>query len=367
MRDVLKYRNGQGSQELPVRDILSLRPWKGQVGIEIEVEGNKFPKYEEDGSRKHRLIPKRWDYRKDGSLRGVDNAEYVTNGPVKFSDVPDVVDSLWDMFDEYGSVLDVSNRTSVHVHLNAQEFYLNRLCAFVALYMSVEEILTEWCGQHRVGNMFCLSTRDAPAVVQNIKRFLTNKWRGRGVSPFPDYLHYSGLNLQALCKYGSIEVRTMRGALEPSEVTRWVSVLQHIYDLSDTFPDPRDICENFSGHDPLDYARMVLGEHCEQILQDVSFAPDKIRDSLYDGIRIAQDLCYCRNWSDFKKSDLKPDAFNRNAKNVLQSINEYFPQISNSVVIGDYVAGDFTISPTPVEYIPIDMTTATHDEHYEEF
>jgi len=319
VKSSFKFREQTKEINLSIIGKFGLKVTKGDVGIEIEVEGNKFPKQDPDTGDRHKLIPKQWGYHHDGSLRGKDNAEYVLKTPLPFDEVPEAVIALWKMFDEFGSVLDVSNRTSVHVHLNAQNFYLNRLCAFVALYMSVEDLLTEWCGSHRVGNLFCLRSKDAPAISQVLKEFLCGV-KSMRMSPFPDGFHYAGLNLGALTKFGSLEVRTMRGATTPEEVIRWVEVLRHIYDLSESFEDPRAICENFSGHDPYEYAKMVLGQHCDTIITETGFTTDRLRGSLYEGIRIAQDLCYCRDWSDYVPTKIAPDPFRRNPKKVLESM-----------------------------------------------
>src|SRR5690349_22399742 len=149
---------------------VGVKETKGDIGIEIEVEGNKFPKHAYEGydAVDPERIPKQWDYHRDGSLRGEDNAEYVLKKPLKFSEVPKAINDLWQMFSDYGTVLDVSNRTSVHVHLNVQDFYINRLCSFAAMYLSVEDILTGWCGDHRVGNLFCLRAKDTPAIVTEL-------------------------------------------------------------------------------------------------------------------------------------------------------------------------------------------------------
>jgi len=333
VKSSFKFREQTKEINLSIIGKFGLKVTKGDVGIEIEVEGNKFPKQDPDTGNKHKLIPSEWSYHHDGSLRGKDNAEYILTKPLLFDEVPDAVVKLWKMFDEYGSVLDVSNRTSVHVHLNAQNFYLNRLCAFVALYMSVEDLLTEWCGSHRVGNLFCLRSKDAPAISQVLKEFLCGVKTMR-MSPFPDSFHYAGLNLAALTKFGSLEVRTMRGATTPEEVIRWVEVLRHIYDLSESFEDPRAICENFSGHDPYEYAKMVLGQHCDTIITETGFSTDRLRGSLYEGIRIAQDLCYCRDWSDYVPTKIAPDPFRRNPKKVLESMG----------------LGDSPSSPSPIAF-----------------
>lgn len=318
MKSAFKFKNRELAVNLCVRDLIGLRATAGQVGIEVEVEGNKFPKTDPDSGGKHKLIPKEWSYHHDGSLRGQDNAEYVLAKPLPFDEVPDAVHRLWGMFDDYGTVLSESNRTSVHVHLNVQEFFLDRLCSFIALYMSVEELLTQWCGEHRVGNLFCLRGKDAPLVLHFTKRFLTHP---RGRDSFPESFHYAGLNLHALCKLGSLEVRTMRGAMTPETIIRWVEVLRHIYDLSAQFKDPRDICSQFSGRDVREYAELVLGQHCNTILAELNIDADTLRTSLLDGIRIAQDLCYCRDWSEYKPTVLAKDPFDRKPAKVLKNLS----------------------------------------------
>ena len=126
-----------------IQSITRGKPCKGDVGIEIEMEGNKFFK---DNTTLNEIG---WSYHKDGSLRGHDNAEYVLTSPIKFSDVPDSVNKLWKIINDFGTKLDDSNRTSVHVHLNCQQFHVNRLASFAALYFCFEEILTEYCGGYR--------------------------------------------------------------------------------------------------------------------------------------------------------------------------------------------------------------------------
>jgi hypothetical protein len=276
---------------------------KGQVGLEIECEGNKFRK---EG------LPKPWSYHKDGSLRGKDNAEYVFATPQKFKDVPRHVDKLFEMFREDGTVLDESNRTSVHVHLNIQDFYLNRLTSLMALWIILEEVLTEWCGEHRVGNLFCLRAKDAPNVVNAIGRFI----RSDMLTPLGDGLHYSGMNPQAIVKLGSLEFRTLRGVNEPQPIKDWVSILQRLYNVSGDYPDPRVLCEAFSGIGPLQFFEELLGPLSRVVRDGVTFAEDQIRESMYDGVRMAQDLCYCRDWDRFKAIDLKPDPFGRNIRDV---------------------------------------------------
>ena len=287
----------------PLREILERSPVKGDIGIEIEVEGARLPK-EPEG-----LNPW-WAYHKDGSLRGEDNAEYVLKKPILFNQVPEALDSLWKLFESHKSRLDESNRTSVHVHLNCQEFYLNRLTSFLAIYTCFEEVLTEWCGDHRVGNLFCLRAKDAPGSVYRIKKFIQSDGR----QELNEGLHYSGLNTHALTKFGSVEIRALRGCSDPETIRQWVGILQRIYDASGTYQDPRTICDLFSQGGPTNFFETILGEWSPIVRKGVSMSEPQIRDSMYEGIRLAQDLCYCRDWDLFKPVQVRADPFGRRSR-----------------------------------------------------
>lgn len=299
--------------------LLNKRLIKGDIGIEIEVEGNKFQKTN---------IPSPWSYHKDGSLRGEDNAEYVLIKPIAFAKVPEAIKILWDMFAEYGSVLDESNRTSVHIHLNMQKFHMNRLTTFFALYFSVEELLTAWCGEHRVGNLFCLRAKDATAIVSQLKKFIVNEGRYE----IRESMHYAGMNAQALHKFGSIEIRTLRGVNDPQIILDWVSILERLYNLSAEFPDPRDLPPLFSSEGPMNFLDIVLGDKADTIRNGIDYSPEQIRDALYEGIRFAQDLCYCRDWSLFQPTDIKEDPFNRDLNSVASALSGQGASLNLSTV-----------------------------------
>jgi hypothetical protein len=327
---------------------------KGEVGIEIEVEGNKFPKgvsphYPQGVSPD--LIPPQWRYVKDGSLRGQDNAEYIFAKPLMFSDVPKALEDLWAMFKKFGSKLDDSNRTSVHVHLNAQKWHMNRLTAFMALYYCLEEVLTAWCGEHRVGNLFCLRAKDAPAIIRQVRDFITSDGR----ATVGGNHHYAALNLNALTKHGSIEVRTMRGTQDSETIINWVAILERLYNLSSEYSDPRDICGLFSAAGPMEFFDTLLGDKAYVVRQGISMSEEEIRDSMYEGIRLAQDLCYCRDWDTFKPMEFKPDPFGRKPKKVmsgLQAAIDQYEYVNNAGPVTTNVPGGFISAPIPTHWVP---------------
>lgn len=302
-------RKTSDKKSFKIGTTLGRPPTAGDIGIEIEVEGNKFPLSNKApwGSCDADKIPSQWEHHHDGSLRGNRNAEYVLKKPLKFDQVDKAIDDLWTMFKDYGSVLDDSNRTSVHVHLNAQDWHFSRFTSFLALYFCVEEVLTNWCGDHRVGNLFCLRAKDAPDIVYQLKQFIKND----GQWDIPKRLHYGGLNCHALVKHGSLEIRALRGVTEPEPVKTWVGVLRRLYDLSGEYKDPRGVCEGFSGAGPLSYLQNILGPYSQTVIEGCGLDSQRIMESMYEGIRLAQDLCYCRDWEDVKEDDSTPDPFGR--------------------------------------------------------
>jgi hypothetical protein len=259
----------------------------GIVGIEIEVEGKNLPKADN-------IPASEWKYDKDGSLRGEENAEYIFQGPCSWEHADKRLDILWDAFKKKGAILDDSNRTSVHVHLNCQQFHLNRLASFAALYFAVEEVLTDWCGDHRVGNLFCLRGQDAPAIISTLADYI----RSNGSSMcFFDGLHYSAFNIQAIQKFGSVEIRTLRGVSEVGLVKTWLAVLRRLYDMSAEFKDPRDVLGLFSQGGPLNFFYTVLGKELgDELLKTVDYDEEKLTKSLFNGVRLIQPVCYCRDW-----------------------------------------------------------------------
>lgn len=293
----------------------------GEIGLEIEVEGNKFPK-PPDAAGTHTPVKmpglKGWRYVHDGSLRGEDNAEYLFDGPCLFSEVEGRVTALFAALDKFGSVMTDSNRTSVHVHLNVQSFHFNRLASFLGLYFCFEEILTEWCGEHRVGNLFCLRAKDAPAIVSQIRRYIASD----GGIRLNDNLHYSAANVHALVKHGSIEFRTLRGVSDPTTILEWVSFLQRLYEISADYVDPRQVTDGFSGAGPVAFFESIFGSLAETIRRDVPWDDERLSDSLYEGIRLAQDICYCRDWPAYNAMVLKDDPFGRDSAKVAKSIKK---------------------------------------------
>lgn len=291
VHDVFIRRENTDEYRDNIQNILKKRPVSGDVGIEIEMEAdNRLPKGddEEEGPE----IGTYWRYHHDGSLRGADNAEYVLCAPIPFNSVPAAANELFTILSDYGTIINQSNRTSLHVHLNVQKLYLDQLCSLVSLLFCVEEILIAFSGPHRVGNLFCLSANDAPAIANDFKTF----FQENGHYKFSDNLHYANINPHSISKFGSLEIRCMRGPDSPELVIQWVSILERLYNLSKTYSDPRKVVQGLSTMGGVAFLRNIFDTFYEPIRDSIGWTDAQMRDAAYRGVRIAQDIAYCKDW-----------------------------------------------------------------------
>jgi hypothetical protein len=305
---VFVKKEAKRSEDLTVAVQSGLRPRKGDVGLEIEVEAKTAGAF---AKMKIPQVATYWTYHNDGSLRGNDNAEFTLINPLTFEEADKAVDLLFDEFKKNKATLAESGRTSVHVHLNVGSFYQNRLASLLALWYINEEILSFFCGEHRAGNLFAQRAKDAERVISEAKAWFETK--GEYGIPGEDGLHYSALNIGALYKFGSVEIRTMRGLTEPESVKQWVRILRKIYDASANFPDPRTIIEQFSVFGPTEFFHNLFGDEANIILKALS-AEVNVAQSLFEGMRFAQDIAYVRDWSTFNPVKTVTDPFGRRTK-----------------------------------------------------
>lgn len=217
-----------------VREYFGHKAVKGEVGIEIEMEGHQFPLN----------VGTLWKGVPDGSLRGDENIEYVLNKPVARDKVEDALSILKKKLKANGTIVDnKSPRTSVHVHINVQELTFTQVVNFAVLYMIMEELMVKFCGPHREGNLFCLRVKDAEGLLNILENAIVrDAWNDVG----GNIVRYASLNLGALSKYGSLEFRAMRGSDDPELILTWVNMLLHIKDMAMQYDKASDIVSNFS-------------------------------------------------------------------------------------------------------------------------
>lgn len=199
---------------MKLRNYLEL-PTQGDVGIELEIEGEVSPVSQS----------KYWESKHDGSLRG--GLEYVTQGAIPLAEVGKAMVFLNRIFEKRGAKPVFSFRTSSHVHVNVLDLDEQQYLNTVYLYWLFEPVLIEASGDSRKSNRFCLSTRDSDSPISSlIKTFRVGfNWRNIRSVFRPDYCKYSAINLATTGSLGTIEVRTMEGSLDPERIENWCKLL----------------------------------------------------------------------------------------------------------------------------------------------
>lgn len=265
-----------------VREWMRVRNTAGDVGIEVEVEGTNLPHIDEY-----------WNVTHDGSLRG-EALEYVFKRPLELSKAKEALDYLGHHLSKKGvSVLD-SGRCGVHVHVNCQKLNIVELYNFFTLNFILEDLLTAFCGESRVGNLFCLRAKDAEYLIEQLSTAAETKdFRPIFAS---DDLRYAAMNVKSLPQYGSLEFRAMRGTTDPDLIYKWASILVHLREVAKTYPHPAEIVMEMSAGGGEAFMRNVLGEYADEFM---SF--DDWEQSLTDGARIAQDVAYAGDWEELSR------------------------------------------------------------------
>lgn len=244
-------------------------PIEGEVGIEVEVEGDNLPRVFEAA------VP--WEAVRDGSLRG-ESMEYVLKKPTTRNKYGLCLDVLRNQLRE--SEIYDSDRCGVHVHINCQELSVDQVISFITTYLCFEEVLVKWCGDRRVGNLFCLRTSDAPGLLQYVIRLKQRKHVGVVAT---DRIRYGSINLKALATYGSLEFRAMRSDLGEGVIEKWVRMLLAIKDYS-VDKTPEEVIGDFSINGPQDFFNDVLGEWRQDL--------NPTDRELTDGMRNAQEVAF---------------------------------------------------------------------------
>ncbi len=274
-------------REAKMVELLRCRPKQGEVGIEIELEGHGVGQIESNNM---------WMTEMDGSLRG-ESIELVLKAPAPRHLVPVRLKKMKEMVE--GCVIKDTGRAGIHIHVNIQELTPREYTQFLVLYLIFEEVLVDWCGNDRVGNLFCLRASDANYGLQII-RSIIQSWAFRDLDT--DNIRYASVNLKATATYGSIEFRALRSTVDTDVIQTWVDILLNLKDEAKKYESPPDIVEELS----------VLGVEgfFNKILGDFNIPFDHMQ--VMSGVRNAQYIAYCRNdWSclmnDDKKAPLVPN------------------------------------------------------------
>lgn len=251
---------------MKIHEILRKIAVSGDVGIELEMEGSNLPFYLNQGNRPI-SISAYWSIVHDGSLR--DGAEYLLTKPLSADKVPDALREMQKMMDEAKSRPAYSFRTSTHVHVNVSNMEYKKVLNFLYLYSLLESLITNVCGERRVGNRFCLRISDAEGCLHVLMKLISaNSSGGRGFYRHlaEDAAKYSAMNVVPMGTKGSVEFRAMEGHNDWERLCRWVDTLLNLRLMAEEYEDIPAIWEDLNVRGATSFARKVLMERYEDYL-----------------------------------------------------------------------------------------------------
>lgn len=255
----------------------------GEIGLEIECEGQNL----------FNTPFQYWTCHQDGSLRetaGHAPIEYVLKAPLKLKEIRDALQYLDTKLKEAGSKVVKSQRTSVHVHVNCQKMTLRELFCYICLYLIFEELLVEWSGPERAGNLFCLRAKDSEFYIGMLESVLKTasfkQWR-------EDY-RYSACNVASIPKFGSLEFRSMQGTVDTKLIYTWVSILVMLKEASQTYDNPVEIVDDFVNLGPLPFFKKIFKDDSMRQLFESS---PGLSGKLWDGLRLMRDVAHSCEWN----------------------------------------------------------------------
>lgn len=241
--------------------ITGLRRTTGDVGVEIELEGDN-------------LLPgglpcKGWDIHMDNSLRGPKGmgqggAEYTTRGAISLADVRSAVGRLNDVLHNAKVILrEDSPRTSTHIHVNVQDLSYIDTFGYITLFAAIEPLFLNLCGPRRDGNSFCVTSFDSgdlPDWYHEVFRALEGHRPGT-YTELPNRGKYASLGTFRMHDLGTLEARCFPCSVDPDEIHKWCTWLLNIKDMVRRQDDKsfRSLIK-LGLHDPQMLIQTIFGE-----------------------------------------------------------------------------------------------------------
>lgn len=198
-----------------IKDYVQPQP-KGNYGLEIEAEFKALPVLD--------VNERVWYVKQDGSLRK-NGLEFVSKKPLTKEESYAALNELLDsqIFTKHYYT---SPRTSTHIHVNAQNWSKTQLLNVLFAYYLFEAVFMKIAGRGRIGNLFCLTMREAPEISKAVKLVIQEDWKSLA-NKF-DIYKYSALNLATLTKFGTIEFRAFKGTNDKRSILIWLNLIDEL-------------------------------------------------------------------------------------------------------------------------------------------
>lgn len=200
IRDVFELREVRTNIPTVTVDLVPFKvPSEELIGIEVEVENVQ---------RVGKIDPL-WHMTEDGSLRN-HGREFITDPmPAKYAPA-----MLHNLLEALGQECSFTPRTSVHIHVNAQDLTSEQVSDMLILYTLFERVLYRYVGRSRIRNPYCVPIAETYLLNRFVQRGLKAQWE-----------KYAGFNILPLRDKGTVEFRHMHGTFDVQKLAGWVDLV----------------------------------------------------------------------------------------------------------------------------------------------
>lgn len=240
--------------KIPVADKFNLRRKKGDVGLELETEGENLP---EGG-----IIPN-WAGKPDGSLRN--GMEYIS-APLLRKNVANEVTYLSAELVKRGARIAPTYRSSTHIHENYLDSTFGDVLGAYICWALVEPTVFRVLPAGRDGSLFCVSSYDSGDLPLFVERLCDDIATGfvRGFQPRGKY---SSLNISRLGPgdheaLGTLEYRVFPPSMDGDVIQTWCNWTGNIKEFVRRQDDPSYLeMVRWAEAFPVEFLSAIFG-HC---------------------------------------------------------------------------------------------------------
>lgn len=186
------------------------------VGIEIELENCVDPSS---------MVVPGMTHHEDGSLRNM-GREFITK-PMAYPTVEYILPQFF--IKNKINETNISERCSVHVHVNCCDLTFDHIASIALLYQIYEKLLFKYVGEERDKSIFCVPWSETN-ITSNI--LCDGFW----LEAPRRWQKYTALNLLPLREYGTIEFRHMPGTYQVEKIFNWINILLSFFAIANKFP-----------------------------------------------------------------------------------------------------------------------------------
>lgn len=229
------------------------------VGVEIELEDIDTNRSDYDEISPNNF----WNTVSEDSLRG--GGELVFKEPLRGLNLIKALEEYTSFLTKYTTIVGnfptISDRCSLHVHLDVRDLHINEIKNVAAIYVLFEKVIFQFLNPDRYNNNYCvpLGITDFNNIFSEMPSDVHDNSTAYN---FTKYIKdrcdkYGSMNYLSTTSYGSLEFRGHPGSFNTMDIIEWVNILLSIKTFAKSLGD-KDIT-----------AMMVSGWSAEALTNEI--------------------------------------------------------------------------------------------------